>query len=159
VSGLPPLLMMFQLRSLSTSTNHGNLLESFYAPGAGRHDFNDLVVRHKQDVFVTDTAANELYRFDQVNRHFTPVVLSRPLFYPNGITLSGDGSSLYVADIIGVLWIDLRNNNVQELDPGRRDTLAGIDGMYWYKGSLVGVQYGTSAYRVTRWYLSPEGCA
>jgi len=45
------------------------------------------------------------------------------------------------------------------LDPGRRDTLAGIDGMYWYKGSLVGVQYGTSAYRVTRWYLSPEGCA
>jgi hypothetical protein len=87
--------MVFQFRSLSTSTIMANCLGAFTRQA---HDFNDLVVRHKQD----DTAANELHRFDQVNRHFTTVVLSRPLFYPNGITLSGDGNSLYVADIIGV---------------------------------------------------------
>jgi hypothetical protein len=29
--------------------------------------------------------------------------------------------------------------------------------LYWYKGSLVGVEYGTGAYRVVRWKLSADG--
>ena len=35
--------------------------------------------------------------------------------------------------------------------------MAGIDGLYWYKGSLVGVEYGAGTYRVVRWKLSPDG--
>jgi hypothetical protein len=35
--------------------------------------------------------------------------------------------------------------------------LAGIDGLYWYPGSLLGVQYGAGPYRVARWHLSPDG--
>jgi hypothetical protein len=37
------------------------------------------------------------------------------------------------------------------------DTLAGIDGLYWYKDGLVGVQNSTSLRRVTRWKLSRDG--
>ena len=29
--------------------------------------------------------------------------------------------------------------------------------MYWYDDGLVGVEYGTGAYRVMRWKLSPDG--
>ena len=43
------------------------------------------------------------------------------------------------------------------MDPGKHNTLAGIDGLYWHKGSLVGVQYGNGPYRVARWKLSPDG--
>jgi hypothetical protein len=35
--------------------------------------------------------------------------------------------------------------------------MAGIDGLYWYQGSLVGVEYGTGTYRVMRWTLSADG--
>jgi hypothetical protein len=36
-------------------------------------------------------------------------------------------------------------------------SLAGIDGLYWNSGELLGVQYGTGEYRVMRWKLSPDG--
>jgi hypothetical protein len=35
--------------------------------------------------------------------------------------------------------------------------LSGIDGLYWYRDGLLGVQYGTGKYRVMRWWLSPDG--
>jgi hypothetical protein len=53
--------------------------------------------------------------------------------------------------------VRFKNKTTQEVNPGHNNTLAGIDGLYWYKGSLLGVQYGTGAYRVARWRLSPAG--
>jgi hypothetical protein len=79
------------------------------------------------------------------------------LLYPNGIALSDNGKLLYVADILGAIQVDLENKQTREVDPGRHSMLAGIDGLYWYKGSLVGVQYGNGPYRVARWKLSPDG--
>jgi hypothetical protein len=64
---------------------------------------------------------------------------------------------LYVADILGVIVVDLRTNAAQEVTPEAHDTLSGIDGLYWYKGDLIGVQYGTAAYRVMRWHLAKDG--
>jgi hypothetical protein len=40
---------------------------------------------------------------------------------------------------------------------GMGNTLAGIDGLYWYKGDLIGVQYGTGSDRVAQWRLSSDG--
>jgi len=135
----------------------GKLLERFPSTGAGPHGFNDLVVRHGRDVYLTDTPAHQAYRFDQASHRFTPLVFPRPLFYPNGIALSDDGNRLYVADILGVMVVNLDNAAVHEVNPGPGNTLAGIDGLYWYKRGLVGVQYGTGPYRVMRWRLSRDG--
>ena len=134
----------------------GKLLERFPATDPGPHIFNDLVVR-QTEVFVTDTSAHRVYRFDRKLHTFTAVAFHRPLFYPNGITLSGDENLLYVADDMGVVRFDLRDNSNQDVDPGKGSTLAGLDGMYWYKNSLLGVQYGAGSYRVARWQLSPDG--
>jgi hypothetical protein len=82
------------------------------------------------------------------------VKLWRPAFYPNGITLSGDGTLLFVADILGVLRVDLRTDESADVDPGVHNSLCGIDGLYWNRGELVGVQYGTGEYRGMRWKLS-----
>jgi hypothetical protein len=140
----------------------GQLLEHYPAPGAGPHDLNDLVLRGAGEIYTTDTFANQVFRFDRKSHAFTALDLStgrrgRPVFYPNGITLSDDGSVLYIADLLGILRLDLRTDEIQEVRPAAHDTLAGVDGLYWYKGSLVGVQYGTGARRVMRWTLSPEG--
>src|SRR5436189_3572534 len=92
-----------------------------------------------------------------MSRSFTPLTFPRVILYPNGITVSGDGNLLYVADMFGVICIDLRNNSAHEVEPGKGNTLAGIDGLYWYKNGLLAVQYGTGSYRVMRWRLSPDG--
>jgi SMP-30/Gluconolactonase/LRE-like region len=137
--------------------SHGDLLEHFSPPGAGRRTLNDLVLRNSDEVYVTDTSANQVDRFDRQKRVFTPMSFHRPLLYPNGIALSDNDEWLYVADILGVIQVDLASHQTHEVDPGMHSTLAGIDGLYWYKGSLIGVQYGNGPYRVVRWRLSPDG--
>lgn len=134
---------------------NGGLLERFSAPEPGPHILNDLVVRHT-DVYLTDTRAHLVYRFDRTAHTFAPLTFHRPLFYPNGITLSPDERLLFVADMVGVLALDFRTGRTFEVSPGRGNTLAGIDGLYWYRDGLVGVQYGTGAYRVMRWRLSTD---
>jgi DNA-binding beta-propeller fold protein YncE len=142
--------------------SQGQLLERFSAPGTGQHILNDLVVYRSREIYVTDTAAHQVYRFDRKQHSFTPLAFHRPLFYPNGIALSDDGSLLFVADLMGVIQVDFRNNAdlrnkaTREVDPGKHSTLAGIDGLYSYRGNLIGVQYGTGSYRVARWRLSPD---
>jgi hypothetical protein len=135
----------------------GELLGRFPIGGTGPHDLNDLVIRNPTEIFTTDTFANQAYRLDPEAHAFTPLSVPRPLLDPNGITLSGDNNVLYIADMLGVIAVDLRNSAAREVAPGRNNTLAGIDGLYWYKGSLLGVQYGTGTYRVARWQLSPDG--
>jgi hypothetical protein len=137
----------------------GKLLERYTAPGAGVHDLNDLVLRGTKEIYVTDTDANLVFRFDKESHNFAPVKFPRAIFYPNGITVSSDGNLLYVGDMLGVIMVDLRTGSAQDVVPDAHDTLCGIDGLYWYKGDLVGVQYGTAAFRVMRWRLAKDGRA
>src|SRR5262249_19637628 len=57
----------------------------------------------------------------------------------------------------GVLAMDLRTNEDWEVRPDPGDTLSGTDGLYWYKGDLIGIQYGTGTFRVMRWHIAPDG--
>jgi len=82
--------------------------------------------------------------------------LLRPQLFPNGITLSDDSTRLYIADWLGVIVVDLRDNSAHEVDPGEHNTFCGIDGLYLYKNCLIGVQ-STGTYRVVRWFLSMDG--
>ena len=136
---------------------NGKLLERYTAPRSGPHDLNDFVLRAPREIFVTDTLGNQVYRFDRQTHTFSPLAFPRPIFYPNGITLSGDRNFLYVADMLGVLRVDLRTDSAQEVNPAGHFTLAGIDGLYWYRGGLVGLQYGAGAYRAMRWHLAADG--
>jgi DNA-binding beta-propeller fold protein YncE len=135
----------------------GKLLERYTPSTPGQHDLNDLVLRGRNEIYVTDTEGNHVFRFDRETHRFAELNLGRPVFGPNGITVSDDGNLLYVADDLGVIRMDLRTNEVQDVKPGAHDTMAGIDGLYWYDGELVGIEYGTGAYRVMHWKLSQNG--
>ncbi len=135
----------------------GKLLERYASPGTMPYDLNDFVLHGSREIFTTDTEGHHVYRFDRASHSFTDMRLYRPVFYPNGITLSGDGNLLFVADILGIIRVDLLTNESEDVDPGAHETLSGIDGLYWNKGEFLGVQYGTGAYRVMRWQLSPDG--
>jgi DNA-binding beta-propeller fold protein YncE len=114
-------------------------------------------LRGRDEIYVTDTEGGHVFRFDRKTPHFTELNLGRPVFGPNGITISDDGNLLYVADDLGVIRMDLRTNEAQDVKPPSHGTMAGIDGLYWYEGDLVGVEYGTGANRVMRWTLSRNG--
>lgn len=135
----------------------GKLLERYRPSTPGPHGLNDLVLRGKNEIYVTDSDGNHVLRFDRTSHRFVELNLGRSVSGPNGITVSDDRNVLYVADDLGVIRMDLRTNQAQDVKPSAHDTMAGVDGLYWYQGGLVGIEYGTGAYRVMRWKLSADG--
>jgi hypothetical protein len=137
--------------------NSGSLLGRFSVSQDNKHGFNDLVVLRNGNVFVTDTAGNQVYRFEPKSKTFQNVKLNRELLMPNGIALSDDERYLYVADQFGVLRFDFKTGESAELDPGPHSTLAGADGLYWHKGSLIAIQNGIGSPRIADFQLSSDG--
>jgi hypothetical protein len=135
----------------------GKLLGRYAAPFSGSHGFNDLVVRKSGEVILTDSLGNQVYRFSPASKTFSPLVLHRTLFYPNGIALAEDGRTLYVADALGVIAVDLAGGASRDVNPGPHSTLAGIDGLYWHNGSLIAVQNGIGSPRIAAFRLSKDG--
>jgi len=134
----------------------GRLLGRFSPSPTGKHGLNDLVVRRNGEVIATDSLDGRVYRFEPALRVFSPLAAHRSLFYPNGIALAADDRTLYVADAIGVVCFDLSTGRSRDVAPAK-ETLAGIDGMYWNRGSLVAVQNGIGARRIAAFRLSKEG--
>jgi len=135
----------------------GKLLGRLAPKDSAKHGFNDLVVRKNGEVITTDSLSNQVFRFDPRSQAFAPLLVYRMLLYPNGIALADEDRSLYVADGVGVVKIDLADNSSRDVDPGPRNTLAGADGLYWHNGSLIAVQNGMGSPRVAAFKLSKDG--
>jgi hypothetical protein len=135
----------------------GKLLERFPPATPGKHLFNDLVLHSASEIYLTDSLANQVYRFDRKTHTLTALSFPRPLYYPNGITQSEDHNAIYVADAFGVLRYDLQTGTAHEVNRGPSNTLAGFDGLYWYRGDLVGVQNGIGLARIVQVALSADG--
>jgi sugar lactone lactonase YvrE len=87
-----------------------------------------------------------------------PAVWTRPsgLSDPNGITLSGDQRTLYVASDEGINSFDMPTRARTILSRPDSIDVLGIDGLYWMNGALVGIQ-GWRRNRVQRFSLSEDG--
>ncbi len=62
-----------------------------------------------------------------------------------------------MADDFGMVNVDLKSDKSVEVNPGAHNTVAGTDGLYWYKGSLIAVQNGIGSPRIAAFRLSPDG--
>jgi hypothetical protein len=135
----------------------GNLLGRYTPTGPQKHGFNDLVVRKNGEVYTTSTSTHLIFRWSPKSQAFDTIPVNRALLHPNGIALADDDRTLFVADDLGVVSIDLAEKTSHDLIPGPRSTLAGIDGLYWHNGSLVAVQNGIGSPRVVAFRLSKDG--
>jgi hypothetical protein len=135
----------------------GNLLGRYAPMDAARHGFNDLVVRKSGEILLTDSVSNQVFRFDSSAHTFTPIPVHRSVSGPNGIALAEDDRRLFVADDFGVVRVSLEDGASSDVNPGPRSTLAGIDGLYWHKGSLIAVQNGIGSPRIAAFKLSKDG--
>ena len=135
----------------------GKLLGRYALNDAATHGFNDLVVRKNGEVILTDSLSNQVFRFNPVAHTFAPLTIHRLLAEPNGIALADDDRQLFVADDFGAVRVDLGDGNNRDVNPGPRNTLAGADGLYWHKGSLIAIQNAIGSPRVAAFRLSNDG--
>ncbi len=145
-------VLHFDLRS-------GKLIKKYVLEGKSQaHLFNDLVLNTQGDVFLTDSAAGTIYWISHERDALEELAPGLKFIYPNGIALSGDEQYLYVAHGNGgISLITLSSKKVRILPHPANFTLAGIDGLYWYKNSLIAIQNGFGTPRVSRFFLTPNG--
>jgi len=145
-------ILRYDLRS-------GRLSARYEAPAdEAPHVIGDLVVTRAGEVYATDSRAPVVYRVPARGDTLERFVESPLLLSGQGLALTPDERSLYVADYArGILRVDLRARNVSLVEAADSVLPLGIDGLYFHRGGLVGIQNGVTPHRVARFTLSPAG--
>lgn len=135
----------------------GLVLGRYSAPKDGQpHSMNDLtVMKSTGDVFITDDISGAIYKVDYGKNKFEIFLPAGSFMSPNGITLSDNEKTLYIADYAdGLYEVDLASKVKTRIPDPEGFSLFGIDGLYYYENSLVAVQNGYNPEKVIRYHLN-----
>jgi sugar lactone lactonase YvrE len=136
----------------------GKLLDKYLlAPDGQPRTLSSIAAGKDGLVFAADGLRSMIYRLD--GGSLKPMVGNPKLTSIRGLALSADARSLYFVDYaLGVFGVDLVAGKGFDLkyDPAKL-VLGGIDGLYWYDGTLVVIENGMSPQRVMRLHLSEDG--
>jgi sugar lactone lactonase YvrE len=118
---------------------------------------SSIAVGKNGEVFAADGVRNLIYRLD--GGALKVMVENPKLTSVRGLTVSGDGKTLYFADYqLGLFGVDLSAGKAFDVGYSPETlVLGGIDGVYWYDGALVVIENGMSPKRVMRLKLDKDG--
>jgi len=118
---------------------------------------NDVALNSKGEAFTTNTTTGEVFRAYPDHDGLEPFLPRDAVGQANGVALSDDDKILFVAGWIGVSRVDIATKQGKLLAKPINISDAGLDGMYFYKGSLVGIQNpDLHPSRVVRYFLNPR---
>jgi DNA-binding beta-propeller fold protein YncE len=134
----------------------GRLLARFQPTDTTKpHWFGDLVIDSAGDVYTSDSITPAIYVVRHDGKALETFLDGEPFISPQGLDFTRDQKKLFVADYSkGIFLIDLNTKHVKSIDADF--TLLGIDGLYYYNGSLIGVQNGVSPQRVIKLTLNKD---
>lgn len=133
----------------------GALLYKHLIPTGSEGFLNDVALTSTGVAFVTNTGTGEVFRISPNHDGIEPFLPANTVPQANGIAVSTDDKLLFVAGWLGVARVDIASKRVKMLSKPRRISDAGLDGVYFYKGSLVGIQNpDLHPGRVMRYYLN-----
>jgi hypothetical protein len=136
--------------------NTGKLIRKWtlHAPGEP-HLFNDIMVLNETTAIITDSNGGSLYRIDNQSTSPSLFVKDSQLRFINGVVLTPDGKELIVNGLRGFLRINLASKSITPI-PFQGYYSFGIDGLYWYDNSLIGLQNVVYPASVSRYFLDSE---
>jgi sugar lactone lactonase YvrE len=135
----------------------GKLLEVFPLPDAIGGFLNDVVVDPKSGTaYTTNTAKGNVYVARPGTKDLSEFLPPDSVSGANGIALSSDGRALFVAGDFGIARVDLHTRSVRMLGKPPDAIDASMDGLYFYRQSLVGIQNAIHPGRVMRFYLDSD---
>ncbi|MFQ5605545.1 MAG: hypothetical protein ACE5HS_19925 [bacterium] len=119
------------------------------------HLFGDLTLDATGNVYISDSDYNGIYRITQKDDRLTEFVAPGWFSSLQGLAFTADAAWLFVADYAqGVFRIDMSTKQVLKLPIPPKVTQLGIDGLYFFDGSLIAIQNGVTPQRVIRIYLN-----
>jgi len=130
------------------------LIKKYVLPDGQAHLLNDIAIHDNGSLYITDTETGAIYTISPEKDRLELFIKTGNFLYPNGITLSDDQMYLFVAHLEGIARIHLQNKKIVELDHGENILLNGVDGLYFYNGSLVAIQNDSGLNRAVRFHLN-----
>lgn len=125
---------------------------------AGGHQLTAIVQAPDGTLYMTDSRAGLLYRWQRTSRAIEPFVEIGTHLRPTGLAWSPDGRALYVAHLEGLSRVDLRTKAVEPVGHPASLALVGVDGLATHATGLIAVQNGLPGLsRVLRLRLSQDG--
>ena len=132
----------------------GKVLKVFKAPNASSGYLNDVTLVPSTGVaYTTNTAEGSVYSTNAKTNTLDRFLPPGSVAGANGIALGDDEKFLFVAGDFGIFRVDVNTKKVVELSKPADVIDASMDGLYFYRGSLVGIQNGIHPGRVMRFYL------
>ncbi len=133
----------------------GKQMAEYVISAAGQ--LNDVAVAPDGVLYISDSASGAVWRVAPLDPTPATLVPAGATGGCNGLTLTPDGKTLYVAHSTGVVRVDTATGKRDKLTPPARQTIAAIDGLYWWRGDLIGIQNITNPGRVIRLKLNQAG--
>lgn len=142
-------LLKFDLRT-------GKLVGRYQPSDASKpHWFGDLAISVSGDVYTTDSVTPAVYVVRHGSDKLETLLEGDPFVSPQGLDFTRDQQKLFVADYSkGVFVVELKTKKITNIVSDF--TLLGIDGLYVYKGSLIGVQNGVNPQRIIKLTLNKD---
>lgn len=136
----------------------GKLIRKYTLSGKPVHYLNDLDVDSSGRVYVTDSANGEIFTVAPGESRLESMIPAGKFLSPNGIAVSSDGKTVYVADTLkGIYALNPASRAVERVQVSAGIETLGIDGLYFYKNSLVGVFNMTLPGRIMKFDLDASG--
>ena len=122
------------------------------------HWLGDLVLNSRGDVFTSDSITPAIYVLRQKSDKLKLFMESESFVNPQGLAFAPGEKQLFMADYLkGLFIIDMRTKTHSLVTPAPGTTMLGLDGLYSYKGKLIGVQNGVTPNRLVEFSLNPSG--
>jgi len=118
----------------------GALRFKHLAPPGAPGLLNDIALSADGDAFATNTASGEVYRLSPDHDGVEVFLPANSVGQANGIAFSSDGRLLFVAGWLGIARVDMATRQFRLLAKAHNVSDAGIDGLYFYRGALIGIQ-------------------
>ncbi len=137
---------------LEIDLNNGELKE-LYLSNEFAHTFNDITLTKDEQVFITDHVSGGLYTLNKSKDSVEKFLFGDQLKNANGIC--SDGVDLFVSTSNGFLKVNPSTKKVMKLS-FTDFRIAGIDGLYYYENSLIGIQNVFYPLAISRFFLNQE---
>ncbi len=133
----------------------GALLRQYTPAEKSGHVFGDLILNSKGEVFVTDSKNNIIYKANDKTASLDVFFSSDEFWNVQGISFSYQERYLFISDYIkGPYRLNVETKELIKIKSNVETSLKGIDGLTYFKGSLIALQNGTSPFRATRFTLN-----
>ncbi len=136
----------------------GTLIKSYDPPSdVTAAIFGDLVISNKDEVYVSDSKNNIILKVNESTGKLDSFFESSEFGNIQGITFSEGNSVMFISDYLGSIFkLEMKAKRLTKIACLLDVSLKGIDGLNFYKGTLIGIQNGVAPLRVVQFILNKE---